>query len=220
MAGMHGTGGEPPAGPDAGDSGEVLEKLEALLGRLRGPESPGEHPLVRPEIPTLDEPVHLAAPAAGLHAIPTGGDIPTLTEPVELHEAKPPASLAMASSPSFAPAPTTANVPPAPAVTPPPPPTEAAASVPAVAPEPTTRQELRERVEAMLDPDLEHRLHERAMASLERTLIDIERGFRDELAAWREEQTAQIRDRVRTEVERAVDEALAELARQRGPGAR
>lgn len=200
MAGMHGTGGEPAAGPDAGDSGEVLEKLEALLGRLRGPDSPGEHPLVRPEIPTLDEPVHLAAPAAGPHAIPAGGDIPTLTEPVELHDAKLPASLAMAPSPLVVPAPPTTVVPPA--------------------PEPTTRQELRERVEAMLDPDLEHRLHERAMASLERALIDIERGFRDELAAWREEQTAKIRDQVRTEVERAIDEVLAELARQRGPGAR
>jgi hypothetical protein len=36
---------------------------------------------------------------------------------------------------------------------------------------------------------------------------------------WREEQTAQIREQVRAEVERAVDEVLAELARQRGPGA-
>jgi SpoVK/Ycf46/Vps4 family AAA+-type ATPase len=84
----------------------------------------------------------------------------------------------------------------------------------------TTLEELRERVEAMLPHDLEHRLHERAMASLERTLIDIERGFRDELASWREEQTVQIRVEVRAEVERAVDEVLAELARQRRPGAR
>jgi hypothetical protein len=199
MAGMHGAGGEPAAGPDAGDSGEVLEKLEALLGRLRGPDSPGEYPLVRPEIPTLNEPVHLAVRAAGLHAIPTGGDIPTLTEPVELHDAKPPASPAMAPSQPVVTVPQATVAPPA--------------------RHPMTPQELRERLEAMLPHDLEHRLHERAMASLERTLIDIERGFRDELAAWREEQTAQIRDQVRAEVERAVDEVLAEVTRQRGPGA-
>ena len=191
--GTHGPGGEPAAGLATDAPGEVLEKLEALLGRLHGPDSPGEHPPAWSEIPTLHEPVHLAVRAAGLHAIPTGGDIPTLTEPVELHDAKPPASLAMAASQSV---------------------------VPAAAPDPTTPQALRERVEAMLPHDLEHRLHERAMANLERTLIDIERGFRDELAAWREEQTAQIRDQVRAEVERAVDEVLAAVARQQGPGAR
>ena len=190
--GTHGPGSEPAAGPVTDAPGEVLEKLEALLGRHHGPDLPGEHPPARPEIPTLNEPVHLAVRAAGLHAIPTGGDIPTLTELVELHDAKPPASLAMAASQPV---------------------------VPAAAPDPTTPQALRERVEAMLPHDLEHRLHERAMASLERTLIDIERGFRDELAVWREEQTAQIREQVRAEVERAVDEVLAELARQRGPGA-
>lgn len=200
MAGMHGPGGEPAAGPEADAPGEVLEKLEVLLGRLHGPDSPGEHPPARLEIPTLNEPVRLAVRAAGLHAIPTGGDIPTLTEPVELDDAKPPASLAMAPSQPVVPAPLVTVVPPA--------------------QDPTTPQALRERVEAMLPHDLEHRLHERAMASLERTLIDIERGFRDELAAWREEQTAQIRDQVRAEMERAVDEVLAELARQRGPGAR
>ncbi len=190
--GTHDPGGEPAAGPATDAPGEVLEKLEALLGRLHGPDSPGEHPPAWSEIPTLNEPVHLAVQTAGLHAIPTGGDIPTLTEPVELHDAKPPASLAMAASQSV---------------------------VPAAAPDPTTPQALRERVEAMLPHDLEHRLHERAMANLERTLIDIERGFRDELAAWREEQTAQIRDQVRAEVERAVDEVLAAAARQQGPGA-
>ena len=197
--GTHDPGGEPAAGPATDAPGEVLEKLEALLGRLHGPDSPGEHPPAWSEIPTLNEPVHLAVRAAGLHAIPTGGDIPTLTEPVELHDAKPPASLAMAPSQPVVPAPLATVVPPA--------------------PDPTTPQALRERVEAMLPHDLEHRLHERAMANLERTLIDIERGFRDELAVWREEQTAQIREQVRAEVERAVDEVLAELARQRGPGA-
>ncbi len=164
----------------AGDSDEVLEKLEALLGRARGPDSRGEDPPARAEIPTLDEPVHLTAPAAGLHAIPVGGRIPTLTEPVAL----PGRSLTQP------------------------------------VPDPMSRQTLRQRVESLLDPDLEQRLYRRALADLERTLIDVERGFRDELAAWRDEHMAQMRDQVRGEIERAVDEMVAELARQRGPGSR
>ena len=169
---------DPP--PADGDSGEMLEKLEALLGRLHGPDSPGEDPPARAEIPTLDEPVQWTAPVAGLHAIPAGGHIPTLTDPVALQ----------------------------------------GAAVPQPAPDPMSHQALRQRVESLLDPDLEQRLYQRALADLERTLIDIERGFRDELAAWRDEHTTQMRDQVRCEIERAVDEVVAELARQREPGSR
>jgi hypothetical protein len=61
---------------------------------------------------------------------------------------------------------------------------------------------------------------ELALADLERTLIDIERGWRDELAAWRDEHVSRMRDQVRGEIERAVDEVVAELARQQGPGSR
>jgi hypothetical protein len=85
-------------------------------------------------------------------------------------------------------------------------------------PDPTTRQELRERIEALIDPTLEEHLCARAMHDLDRTLIDVERSFRDELAAWRADQEAQIRDRVRGEIERAVDEVVASLARERGTG--
>jgi hypothetical protein len=176
------------AGPEAtGESGEVLEKLEILLGRLRAPDSPGEHPSRTADVPTLDEPVHLTSPAANLHAIPAGRHIPTLSEPVELQGA-------MVSMP----------VPP----------------LPSVGADPDSVQALRRRIEALIDPDLEQRLYERALADLERTLIDIERGWRDELAAWRDEHVSRMRDQVRGEIERAVDDVVAELARQQGPGSR
>ena len=186
------------AGPEAtGESGEVLEKLEILLGRLRAPDSPGEHPSRTGNVPTLDEPVHLTSPAANLHAIPAGRHIPTLSEPVELQGA-------------LVPIPVQIPVPiPVPVPTP-----------PSVGTDPDSVQALRRRIEALIDPDLEQRLYERALADLERTLIDIERGWRDELAAWRDEHVSRMRDQVRGEIERAVDEVVAELARQQGPGSR
>ena len=180
------------AGPAAtGESGEVLEKLEILLGRLRAPDSPREHPSRTGNVPTLDEPVHLTSPAANLHAIPAGRHIPTLSEPVELQGALVPI--------------------PVPVPAPPP---------PSVGADPDSVQALRRRIEALIDPDLEQRLYGRALADLERTLIDIERGWRDELAAWRDEHVSRMRDQVRGEIERAVDEVMAELARQQGPGSR
>jgi hypothetical protein len=186
------------AGPAAtGESGEVLEKLEILLGRLRAPDSPREHPSRTGNVPTLDEPVHLTSPAANLHAIPAGRHIPTLSEPVELQGA-------------LVPIPVPIPVP-VPAPAPPP---------PSVGADPDSVQALRRRIEALIDPDLEQRLCGRALADLERTLIDIERGWRDELAAWRDEHVSRMRDQVRGEIERAVDEVVAELARQQGPGSR
>ena len=180
------------AGPEAtGESGEVLEKLEILLGRLRAPDSPGEYPSHTGNVPTLDEPVHLTSPAANLQAIPAGRHIPTLSEPVELQGALVPIAV-----PIPVPAP------------------------PSVGADPDSAQALRRRIEALIDPDLEQRLYGRALADLERTLIDIERGWRDELAAWRDEHVSRMRDQVRGEIERAVDEVVAELARQQGPGSR
>jgi hypothetical protein len=176
------------AGPAAtGESGEVLEKLEILLGRLRAPDSPGEHPSRTGNVPTLDEPVHWTSPAANLHAIPAGRHIPTLSEPVELQGAMVPIPVPVP---------------------------------PAAGADPDNVQALRRRIEALIDPDLEQRLYGRALADLERTLIDIERGWRDELAAWRDEHVSRMRDQVRGEIERAVDEVVAELARQQGPGSR
>ena len=190
------------AGPAAtGESGEVLEKLEILLGRLRAPDSPGEHPSRTGNVPTLDEPVHLTSPAANLHAIPAGRHIPTLSEPVELQGALVPIPV---PRPGQIPGPIPVPVP----------------TPPAVGTDPDSVQALRRRIEALIDPDLEQRLYGRALADLERTLIDIERGWRDELAAWRDEHVSRMRDQVRGEIERAVDEVVAELARQQGPGSR
>ena len=184
------------AGPAAtGESGEVLEKLEILLGRLRAPDSPGEYPSRTGNVPTLDEPVHLTSPAANLHAIPAGRHIPTLSEPVELQGALVPIPVPI-------PIPVPVPVP------------------PSVGADPDSVQALRRRIAALIDPDLEQRLYGRALADLERTLIDIERGWRDELAAWRDEHVSRMRDQVRGEIERAVDEVVAELARQQGPGSR
>ena len=184
------------AGPAAtGESGEVLEKLEILLGRLRAPDSPGEYPSRTGNVPTLDEPVHLTSPAANLHAIPAGRHIPPLSEPVELQGALVPIPVPI-------PIPVPVPVP------------------PSVGADPDSVQALRRRIAALIDPDLEQRLYGRALADLERTLIDIERGWRDELAAWRDEHVSRMRDQVRGEIERAVDEVVAELARQQGPGSR
>jgi hypothetical protein len=94
------------------------------------------------------------------------------------------------------------------------------AAVPRLPPDPITQQELRERVESLLDPTLEDRLCERAMADLDRTLMDVERGFRDELESWRSDQETRIRDQVRGEIERAVDEVVAALAREHDAGQR
>ena len=237
-------------GDGDGASQEVLDKLEALLGRLRGPDSPAEHPLAHPEIPTLDQPVTWMSPEASPVAVPAGRHIPTLTEPVELRGAREPVGVPETrlgggqeadTAPLPEPGAAGASPPPEPerepeprplpdrepALHPQPEPEAAAwqslpqplpALVPQLPPDPTTRQELRERVESLLDPTLEDRLCERAMADLDRTLIDVERDFRDELAAWRDGQQAQIRDQVRCEIERAVDEVVAALARERGGG--
>ena len=203
--------------PATTESGEMLEKLEALLGRLRGPETPAEQPPGRMEIPTLDQPVHWTSPAANLQAIPAGGHIPTLTETVELQPALLSASPAPAAPGlAAAAAPPELATPRAIAAAP----VSFAVAAPSAEPDPTRRQELRERVESLIDPDLEQRLCERAMADLDRTLIDIEHGFRDELTVWRDEQLTLMRDQVRSEIERAVDEVVAELARQRGPASR
>lgn len=165
----HGT--PAPAGDAVGSAHDVLDKLDALLGRHRSPEAPTEQPLAPSGIPTLDQPVHWTSPEAIAEEIPAGRHIPTLTRTVELRDAPPP--------------------------------------------EPTTRQALREHIESLLDPTLEDRLCARAMADLDRTLIDAEHAFRHELATWREGQSALIRDEVRIAIERAVDEMMA--ARTRGP---
>ncbi len=233
-------GGAPPDGGSASGSGtdgapqEVLDKLEALLGRLRGPDSPAEHARAHPEIPTLDQPVTWTSPEASPEAVPAARQIPTLTEAVELQAARetraaptggplPEQASLAAPEPEAMPepeaghAPEADSVPEAEAAREPSPPPLSPSAPP---PDPTTRQELRERVESMLDPALEDRLCERALADLDRTLIDVERGFRDELATWRADQEAEIRDRVRGEIERAVDEVVAALARERGNGHR
>jgi len=218
-----------PDGGSSGDSGgasqEVLDKLEALLGRLRGPDSPAEHPLAQPEIPTLDQPVHWMSPEASPVAVPAGRHIPTLDQRVELRGAQPPAPLPEAvpeAVPEPVPEPLTEPLTePLPEPVPAPPvaygPTVPPGRPP-LPPEPTTRQALRERIESLLDPALEDRLCQRALADLDRTLIDAERAFRDELAVWRADQSERIRDEVRGEIERAVDEVLAALARERGAG--
>lgn len=246
---------DPPAGnapdgrgtPDAADataggsaaggaSEEVLDKLEALLGRLRGPDAPAEHPLAHPEIPTLDQAVTWQSPDASPWAVPAGRHIPTLTESVQLRERleAPPALAAGGTAASgLPPAPLLEALPdaaslagpalpeplplplPLPLLEPEPEPAE---QPPQRSPDPITRQELRERVESLLDPTLEDRLCERAMSDLDRTLMDVERGLRDELEAWRADREAQIRDQVRGEIERAVDEVVAALARERGSG--
>ena len=66
----------------------------------------------------------------------------------------------------------------------------------------------------MLDPQLESRLCERALADLDRTLLDLQHDYQAELAAWRDDQTGRIRDQVRGEVERAVDEVVDALFRR------
>ncbi|MCE2948168.1 MAG: hypothetical protein ACK515_17765 [bacterium] len=205
-------------GPDtAGASQEVLNKLEVLLGRLRGLDSPAEHTLVHPEIPTLDQPVTWTSPETSPAALPAARHVPTLTESVELRETRdaeggrtnePGARIDAAPMPATPPLPT------------PPRPDLPSAAAPRLPPDPTTRQELRERVESLLDPTLEDRLCERAMADLDRTLMDVERGFRDELEAWRSDQETRIRDQVRGEIERAVDEVVAALAREHDAGRR
>jgi len=66
----------------------------------------------------------------------------------------------------------------------------------------------------MLDPQLESRLCERALADLDRTLLDLQHDYQAQLAAWRDDQTSRIRDQVRGEVERAVDEVVHALFRR------
>ncbi len=193
-------GTQPPSA--TGDGAKVLDKLQALLGRLRGTETPGEHPPALAEIPTLHDPVYWTTPSADLQAIPTGGHIPTLTETVEVES----------SLPALAPPPLPVTASTAPVAMHPPVPMDAPASLP----EPDREDELRQRIASLLDPDLQQRLCERAIADLERTLIDVERSLRDELAAWRDEQASRIRDQVRAEVDRALDQAVADLARHGG----
>jgi hypothetical protein len=205
-------GTQPPSA--TGDGAEVLDKLQALLGRLRGTESAGEHPPALAEIPTLHDPVYWTTPSADLQAIPAGGHIPTLTEPVEVDGSLP--AIAPPPLPVTASTSSVAMHPPVPMEAPTPMEAPVPMHPPASLAEPDREAELRQRIASLLDPDLQQRLCERAIADLERTLIDVERSLRDELAAWRDEQASRIHDQVRAEVERALDQAVADLARHGG----
>jgi hypothetical protein len=87
---------------------------------------------------------------------------------------------------------------------------------PASAADPDSDEALRERLRARLAPDLVAHLTTSAIAALDRTLIDIERDVKSELAAWREEQAARIRSDAQAEVERALDALVTELRRGLG----
>lgn len=200
--------GSVDADADGSGTHEVLDKLEALLGRLHGTDAPPDEADTQAAIPTLTDPVCWVSPEPAIDPLPLRGQIPTLTEPVELLSSPDHAMPVTPDIDTRAPVePGHHDAMPPPAVQPPVPPAGAGATLPSA-------EQLRERVNALLDPSLEQRLTERTLSDLDRTLIDLQHDFQQDLATWRQEQAERIREQVHGEIERAIDEVVDALVRQ------